>query len=158
MLKKKKHVFRCLIVGDGVCKNTLIESLDSLGVGDVVTLMGQQPQEVVRKLLEDASIFALPSIITEGGRREGIPVALMEAMAMELPVVSTKTVGIPELIDHGVEGLLVEQKNPADLADALETLLTKKELRYELGRSARRKIIREFNIADTPKQFAELFH
>jgi glycosyltransferase involved in cell wall biosynthesis len=79
-------------------------------------------------------------------------------MAMELPVVSTKTVGIPELIEHNVEGLLVEQKNPKDLANALEILLLDKKLRFEFGRAARKKICREFNIANTPIQFSEIFN
>jgi glycosyltransferase involved in cell wall biosynthesis len=158
LLKKRDLNFRCFIVGDGACKNFLIKSVEALGVRDIVTLKGLQPQEVVRKLLGEASIFALPSIITKEGRREGIPVALMEAMSMELPVVSTKTVGIPELIEHNVEGLLVEQKNSEDLADALEVFLVNKELRLRLGRAARRKIISEFNIANTPKEFAEIFN
>jgi glycosyltransferase involved in cell wall biosynthesis len=156
LLKKKHLIFRCLIVGDGEDKESLIKHSESLGVCDVVTFMGRQPQEEVKKLLEDASVFTLPSIVTDEGGREGIPVALMEAMAMELPVVSTRTVGIPELIEYKVEGLLVEQKNPEDLAHALEILLLNKELRSEMGRAARKKIIREFNIANTPIQFKEL--
>jgi glycosyltransferase involved in cell wall biosynthesis len=160
LLKKKNHRFRCLIVGGGGergYRKFLLKHQRSIGVRDVVTLMGRQPQEKVRELLEDASIFVLPSIITDKGGREGIPVALMEAMAMELPVVSTRTVGIPELIEHKMEGLLVEQKNSEDLAQAIEILFLNEELRFEMGCAARRKIIREFNIADTPKQFAELF-
>jgi len=156
LLKKKHLIFHCLIVGDGEDKELLIKHSESLGVRDVVTFMGRKPQEEVKKLLEDASVFTLPSIVTDKGGREGIPVALMEAMAMELPVVSTRTVGIPELIEHNKEGLLVEQKNPEDLAHALEILLFNKELRFKIGRAARRKIIREFNIANTPIQFKEL--
>jgi glycosyltransferase involved in cell wall biosynthesis len=160
LLKKKIRTFRCLIVGgdgDIEYRKRLISLKESLEVCDVVTLMGRQPQERVRELLHDSSIFVLPSIITDEGGREGIPVALMEAMAMELPVISTRTVGIPELIEHKVDGLLVEQKNPEDLADALQTLLSQKQLRYRLGRAARRKIIREFNIDHTSTQFGELF-
>jgi len=156
LLKKKHLLFNCIIVGDGEDKELLIKHSESLGVRDVVTFMGRQPQEEVKKLLEDASVFTLPSIVTDEGGREGIPVALMEAMAMELPVVSTRTVGIPELIEHNKEGLLVEQKNSEDLSHALEILLLNKELRFELGRAARRKVIREFNIANTPIQFAEI--
>ena len=156
LLKKKHFIFHCLIVGDGEDKELLIKHSESLGVRDVITFMSRRPQEKVQKLLKDAVVFTLPSIVTDKGGREGIPVALMEAMAMELPVVSTKTVGIPELIEHNKEGLLVEQKNPKELAHALEMLLLNKELRSELGRAARKKIEREFNIANTPKQFKEL--
>ena len=156
LLKKKHLLFNCFIVGDGEDKELLIKHSESLGVRDVVNFMGRQPQEDVKKLLEDASVFTLPSIVTNEGGCEGIPVALMEAMAMELSVVSTRTVGIPELIEHNKEGLLVEQKNPEDLAHALEILLLNKELRSEMGRAARRKIKREFNIANTPIQFKEL--
>ena len=156
LLKKKRVKFRCIIVGDGEDRKFLAKCAQSLEVNDVVTFLGRQPQEEVRKLLQDASVFTLPSIITGEGGREGIPVALMEAMSMELPTVSTQTVGIPELIENNKEGLLVEQKDPVALAHALETLLRNKQLRLEMGQAARRKVEKEFNIANVPQQFQKI--
>jgi len=129
----------------------------SVRVDDIVVFLGRQLQEKVLKLLEATTIFCLPSIITDKGGREGIPVALMEAMAMELPVVSTRTVGIPELIEHQREGLLVPQKDPVSLASALEKLLDNKELRIAMGSAARKKVMKDFNIANIPKSFETIF-
>ena len=127
-------------------------------MADVVSFEGRKLQEEVRELLGKATIFCLPSIITENGGREGIPVALMEAMAMELPVVSTKTVGIPELIEHQENGVLIPPKDSRALADTLTMLLADKDLRTQMGAAARKKVIREFNIANIPKKFKIIFN
>ena len=111
-----------------------------------------------QQVLRGASIFVLPSVFAEDGKRDGIPVALMEAMAMELPVVSTRLVGIPELIEHMKEGLLVEQKNPVELSFAIETLLKDGNSRKEMGRQARLKVMREFNIHHVPQQFYPILY
>jgi colanic acid/amylovoran biosynthesis glycosyltransferase len=157
IMKKKKASFQCIIVGDGEDKELLVRKNSLLGVEDVVIFLGSKLQEEVRKLLEKTTLFCLPSIITEKGGREGIPVALMEAMAMGLPVVSTRTAGIPELIEHQKEGLLVPEKDPTALADTLDILLNDRKLRATMGAAARKKIIEEFNMANIPKQFKEIF-
>jgi len=157
-LKDKGVIFTCLIVGDGEERDTLLDKAATLGIEDVITFLGAQKQERVMQLLREASLFVLPSIITEEGRRDGIPVSLMEAMAMELPVISTRLVGIPELIEDMKEGLLVEQKNPAELALAIEFLLKDANVREEMGRQARLKVMREFNINHVPEQFSSIFN
>ena len=158
LLKDKGVLFTCLIVGDGEENDRLLSKTISLGIEDVVTFLGAQRQDRVMQLLREASIFVLPSIITEEGRRDGIPVSLMEAMAMELPVISTKLVGIPELIENMKEGLLVEQKNPVELALAMDFLLKDANAREEMGRQARMKVTREFNIHHVPEQFHPIFN
>jgi glycosyltransferase involved in cell wall biosynthesis len=158
LLKRKGMEFRCHIVGDGKELKLLTEMIVEYELTEFVILLGRQPQECVKKLLQEASIFVLPSIVTEFGGREGIPVALMEAMAMQLPVVSTKTVGIPELIENGKEGLLVEQKNPEELASALEFLLKSSEVRIEMGRRGREKVTQQFNIDHVPALFQDIFN
>ena len=157
IMKKKGHSFKCCVVGDGEDREILTSKSRSLGVDDVVTFLGRKLQDEVRELIRRATIFCLPSIITQKGGREGIPVALMEAMAMELPVVSTRTVGIPELVEHPAEGLLVRPKDPMALVDALEILLTDKDLRIAMGTAARKKVSREFNIANIPEEFQIIF-
>jgi glycosyltransferase involved in cell wall biosynthesis len=157
-LKDKGISFTCLIVGDGEEKDRLINKASALGVEDVVTFLGSQQQARVYELLRKASIFVLPSIITDQGQRDGIPVSIMEAMAMELPVVSTKIVGIPELVEDGKEGLLVEQKDSAGLALALEHLIKNAHVRIEMGRLARLKVMREFNIAHIPSKFESILN
>ena len=127
-------------------------------IGQDVLLLGRKPQERVKTYLQQASIFALPSIITDEGGREGIPVALMEAMAMKIPVVSTNTVGIPELIEHEKEGLLVEQKNTHQLTSALEFFLKNSEARLKMGRQGRQKVEQHFNIAHVPALLGPIFN
>lgn len=158
LLKDNGAFFTCFIVGDGEEKDTLICESAALGIEDVVIFLGAQKNERVMQLLQEASIFVLPSIITDDGTREGIPVSLMEAMAMELPVVSTRLVGIPELIEDRKEGLLVEQKNPDELALAIESLLKDGNAREEMGKQARLKVMREFNIHHVPQQFHPIFN
>jgi colanic acid/amylovoran biosynthesis glycosyltransferase len=158
LLKDKGIKFTCLIVGDGEEKEALLAKSAELGIDDVVTFQGAEMQERVMQFLREASLFVLPSIITDEGRRDGIPVALMEAMAMELPVISTNIVGIPELIEDRKEGLLVQEKNTAELADALEFLLRNMGTREEMGKQGRIKILREFNISNVPEQFHSVFN
>lgn len=157
IMKKKGYSFQCCIVGDGEDREILLSKSKSLRVDDVVTFLGRKLQDEVRELIGRATIFCLPSIITEKGGREGIPVALMEAMAMGLPVVSTRTAGIPELVEHQAEGVLVPQKDSKALADALEILLIDKDSRTAMGTAARRKVTREFNIANIPEEFKIIF-
>lgn len=159
ILKEKGLDFFCLIVGDGGQKAILSEKIQKLDLNNgTVQLLGRQPQEVVRELLEKASIFCLPSIITSLGMREGIPVAVMEAMAMKLPVITTETVGIPELVENGREGILVRQKDKEKLAEAISFLLHHPETRKKMGESGRNKISEYFNIEATPALFKEIFH
>jgi glycosyltransferase involved in cell wall biosynthesis len=160
IMKKNGYSFKCLIVGEGEDREVLNRKSSSVKADDIVVFLGRQLQEKVLKLLEATTIFCLPSIITDKGGREGIPVALMEAMAMELPVVSTRTVGIPELIRHQREGLLVPQKDPVSLASAAilgGVAAENKELRIAMGSAARKKVMKDFNIANIPKSFETIF-
>jgi colanic acid/amylovoran biosynthesis glycosyltransferase len=157
-LKAEGFDFSCLVVGDGKDREMLAGKAAALGLDGVVTFLGKQPQERVLQLLQEASIFVLASIITVRGGREGIPVALMEAMAMELPVVSTRTSGIPELVEDGTEGLLVEHSNAAELAGALGMLLKDAGVRERMGKRGRAKVVRDFNITQIPAQFEDIFN
>src|SRR5262249_13622499 len=91
------------------------------------------------------TIFVLACQIADNGDRDGIPNVLVEAMAMGLPVISTNISGLPELIDHTVNGLLVPQKDAEALADAVAELLEHPMLRRQFGLAAREKICRSFN-------------
>ena len=101
--------------------------------------------------LRKADIFALASFA------EGIPVALMEAMSLGLPCVSTSVAGIPELIRAGVDGLLVPPANPQALADALESLVLDPDLRTRLGSSARQRVISQYNLPLNQELLAQTF-
>ena len=97
----------------------------------------------------DANVFVLACIDARdlGEHLDGIPVSLMEAMAMGIPVVSTNLSGIPELIENDVSGLLVPEKNARELAEALRKFIGDKQLSLEMGRNARRRIEDHFDLS-----------
>jgi len=128
--------------------------LTGRGVAFRCTIVGDGPQ---RPLLEQADLFVLPCITARDGDMDGIPVSLMEAMAMEIPVVSTTVSGIPELIENEQSGLLVAEKDVTALADGLQRLLADEARRVRLGKAGRQKIIREFNVHQNADPLAMLF-
>ena len=105
---------------------------------------------------KNVSVVILPSINTKDGAHEGIPVSLMEAMAYGIPVISTNTGGIPELLGGG-GGIMVEEKNPQLLADAILRIMNDKSLRIELSESGKKKIEEDFNLKKNAKRLVELF-
>jgi colanic acid/amylovoran biosynthesis glycosyltransferase len=151
LLTARGHTLNITFAGDGPSRAMLECLAGQLGVASRVSFIGATGHEDLHQLYEDASVFCLPSFA------EGIPVVLMEAMAMELPVVSTKITGIPELVDDDRTGLLVASGRAAELADALERLLVDPALRRELGSRAREKVLRDFNMESSAEQLYSLF-
>jgi len=156
-LSRHGRRFRCRVIGEGPLRSRLQAQIDRQGLTELVALVGARPQTEVRAALAAATIFALPSLITPGGDRDGIPVSLMEAMAAGTPVVSTRVSGIPELIEEEREGLLVPPGDSRALADALARLLDDAALRRRLATAARAKIEREFDAAREANKLLELF-
>lgn len=147
LLQQRGVVFECAIVGEGPLRPMLEARIAAAGLSGRVKLLGARKQEEVRQILSEASVFVLPSVVTERGDRDGIPVALMEAMAVGLPVVSTRVSGIPELVEHGVTGLLAEEKDAAGLAGAIEQLFADPAAAQAMAAQARRKVEQEFDVA-----------
>ena len=149
--------FRCIIAGDGPQRDELETMVRKKGLEDLVSLPGAVFQEKVRELLMAADIFTIPCITAQNGDMDGIPVSLMEAMAMEIPTVSTYVSGIPELISNEVSGLLTEEKNAEALADSLQRLIENKDFTRKLGKNARKKIASEFDLEKNAARLASLF-
>ncbi len=147
-LAKAGVSFRCNIIGEGPQRAGLEQSIAMLDLRDCVHLAGARPQAEVRALLHSATAFVLPSTIAADGNRDGIPVALMEAMAVGAPVISTRVSGIPELIENDVSGLLVDGGDADGLAAAIQRLLGDGDLRERLARSAREVVERDFDAAN----------
>jgi glycosyltransferase involved in cell wall biosynthesis len=156
-LHRRGRAFACQIVGDGPEWPALERDIARLDLAGCVTLIGPASQDTVRALLAAADVFALPCIIAPDGDRDGIPVSLMEAMAAELPVVSTTISGIPELVEHDRTGLLVPPGDTTALAAALERLLVDPGLRRAMGRLARERLTPEYDIETTADRLAALF-
>ena len=156
ILKDKKVNFHATIVGGGVLENELKNQALSLGLGGCMTFVGPLTQGEVQKLLQRADVFVLSCVKAKNGNMDGIPVSLMEAMATGVPVISTKLSGIPELVESGKSGLLVEPKNVIELAEAMENILAGSDLRSRLVRQARVKVEEEFNVRKNAQRFKEL--
>ena len=108
--------------------------------------MGPQTIEVVEKELAKADVFLLPSVCDKYGLMEGIPVAIMESMAMGLPVISTFHSGIPEIIEDGVSGFLCREKNHEDITNKLNLLINNYSMVNEISLNARKKVESDYNI------------
>ncbi len=140
------RALRCVIAGDGPLRKELMGLAEQLGIANEIEFAGDLTQEQVISRLQQADCCVLPSIIGPGNRMEGIPNALMEALACELPVVSTRISGIPELVEEHRCGLLVKPEDSSELADAIAWLQDHPEQRRLFGKAGREKVRREFNI------------
>lgn len=145
-LKAEGRAFECLIIGEGPQRAALEAQIGALGLGEHVTLCGALPHDGVIDAYRRATLFVLAPVVSRDGDRDGIPNVILEAMAMALPVVSTAHSGIPEVIENGVNGLLVPPGDEAALARALARLLDAPDLRWALGENARRTVAERFDI------------
>jgi glycosyltransferase involved in cell wall biosynthesis len=147
----------CEIFGGGGLREALAEQIETAGLADRVRLRGARLQEEVISAYRTAAVFALAPIVMEDGDRDGIPNVLVEAMASEVAVVATRISGIPELIEDGVDGLLVEPRDAEALAAAIQRLLDDPELAARLAVAGRLKVERQFDISVSCKRLVGLF-
>lgn len=155
-LKERGLPFRCVVIGDGPLRSEIEQLIDAKDLEAEIHLLGNQPQHRVRDWMGDASVFVLPSIVAPDGQMEGIPVALMEAMACERPVIASSLSGIGELIDDGLNGLLVPPGDVQALTDALLWIAENRILAGYIGQQARRKILAEFELKACVSELLDL--
>jgi glycosyltransferase involved in cell wall biosynthesis len=155
-LKQEERSFRCEIVGDGPDLALLTQQIDTLGIGDRVALLGALSNAAVMQKYIEATIFTLPCVVAKNDDRDGIPNVMLEAMAHELPVVSTNVSGIPEVLHHEETGLMVESGQVDALTDALRRLLDDPEERQRLGENARDLVANRFDIRRNIGRLVEL--
>jgi len=142
---------RLRLVGDGGDRQRLEQCVGSFGMQNDVVFEGPRNQEEVIALYRQSDIFALASFA------EGVPVVLMEAMAMELPCVATWINGVPELIRDQVDGLLVPPSEEEQFASALDRLMQDRDLRIRLGQSGRQRVVDGYNLEKNAAHLAEIF-
>ena len=162
ILRSRGHEFTCEIIGrsdpaDTVTWIELRRMLGELNLEDIVSFTGAASFSGVLSALARADVFALPCVQAADGSRDVTPNVLLEAMAMALPVVSTRTGAIPEMVDDGENGLLVTAGDENALADAIERLFSDPALRPHLGRAAREKVEQAFDSARNVRRLAALF-
>lgn len=148
---------RLEVIGDGPDRPALEAQIAELGLGDRVVLRGGQPPSEVRATLARAEVFALPAREARDGDTDGLPVALLEAMARGAAVVATPIAGLPEAVLDGETGLLVPPDDPAALAAAIARLLDDAELRARLTTAAAQLVEARFDPARSAATLAEHF-
>jgi len=151
VLREKGRSFQCLIVGEGEERENLAAQINASGLQDLVRLPGARTQEQVLNMMRLATLFVLPCVVADSGNRDGLPNALVEALAVGLPVISTTLSGIPELIEHGTNGLLVPPGDSVSLAAAIEQLLMNPDLRERLASNGLKTVTESFDLQKTSK-------
>jgi colanic acid/amylovoran biosynthesis glycosyltransferase len=145
------------VVGTGPCRPELERMVSELRLEEVVRFHGTQPADRVKELLAAADIFVLASRTAADGDQEGTPVALMEAQASGLPVVSTRHSGIPEIVVDGETGYLVEENNAEQVADCLVRLIDDEHDRARLGEKGREHIRAHHSLRSTTRAVLDIY-
>lgn len=136
LLTERGIPYQCQIVGAGTLKDALLARIDRHGIQESVKLLGALEQNQILALYQSSDIFALACVRAQNGDQDGMPNVLIEAMACELPVVTTPVTGIPDLIADGDTGILIPDHDATALADMLETLIADEGLRRRMGQHA----------------------
>ncbi|HSU55033.1 MAG TPA: glycosyltransferase family 4 protein, partial [Candidatus Dormibacteraeota bacterium] len=140
VLRSRSVPFHCVLAGDGPLRSPLLQRRRSLDLDDVVEMPGAVDQSQVLHYWQRASLGVLTS------DNEGMPLCLMEAAACGVPVVATAVGGVPELVQNGVTGILCRRGDPKDIADALELLITDRELNTKMRCAARHRAEQQFSV------------
>lgn len=156
-LRRRGRDFECVIVGEGPWRERLEAQIRAQQLEGVVQLAGLRSQEEVKRLLLEADVFALGSIVDSIGACDVLPTVILEAMACGLPVVSTTLAGVPELVEDGATGLLAAPGDALGLAAALERVLDSRELRRSLGEAGRKRLEERFASARSAPALRERF-
>lgn len=145
------------LVGGGSLEDELRAQADRLGLSGRIRFHGMRSEAQVADLLDEADVFVLPSVVADDGQMEGLPVALIEALAAGIPVIATRLSGIPELIEDGLTGLLASPGDAQDLARRLRELLCDPAGARTRSFAGRELVEREFTLARSTTQLRELF-
>lgn len=142
----RHYRIRLTIVGDGPLRQELQKLIADLNMEEHIFLVGPKTQGEIFELLKEADLFMAPSITASNGDQEGIPVVLMEAMAIGLPILSTWHSGIPELVRDGVNGYLVPEKNVLLLAHKMKELIDNRWTWGNMSRAGRQIVEEHYDI------------
>ncbi|MDP8245021.1 MAG: glycosyltransferase [Candidatus Hinthialibacter antarcticus] len=140
---------RLLVVGGGECEQALREQTADLQLEDVVSFAGYRSD--ARRILRGLDAFTLPSDV------EGIPVSVMEAMEAGLPVIATRVGGLPDLIEDGASGILIAPGDSNALSKQIVRIASDVQLRNQMGKSARERVIHEFSVQRMAQRFEALY-
>ncbi len=157
LLRSRGIPVRCRIVGEGELRPALQKMIDDADLNAHVQLLGARTQQQISAMLPSADCYVQPSIVTRSGKMEGIPVAIMEALACAMPVVASHLSGIPELVQDGRTGYLTPPADAAALCDRLTLIHKEPDKAEEMGLSGRELVHREFHLGRSVERLAALF-
>ena len=141
---------KLLLIGDGQERTNLEKKISDYGLKEKIVLLGQLPEAF--KYMKAFDVFVLPSV------KEGFPWVVLEAMAAKIPVITTSVGAVPEIIEDGKNGILIEPKNPEQIAEAIWYLLENERVRQELPLQGHQTVLFNFPIEKMIKETEELFN
>ena len=150
-LRSRGKSVELTVIGEGSCRKEIETLIKELALENAVHLVGACNHDRIPEYLAASDIFVLSSFL------EGVPVVLMEAMAMELPFVATRITGIPEIIDDGIDGLLVRPGDSEDLVEAIGKLADDRVLARRLGVAGRSKVLDRYELGRNADRLCEVF-
>ena len=157
LLKKKGCNIKLIIIGGGPEENNLKKLIEEKDLEDCIEILGFKPKAELNYYYNLCDVFVLPSIIDSTGRQEGFGLVLLEAMSCKKPVIGTSTGGIKDIIKDGETGLVVPEKNPQALADAIEKLLENKELVNKLSENGYSFVRNNFTVSKIADKMIEVY-
>lgn len=147
VLRDRGFSFHCTIGGSGELEKVLREEIRRLDLDEWVSLTGESlKQEKIPEFMADGDVYCLPCVWASDNDVDGLPQMLMEAMACGVPAISTRLVGIPDLVIDGETGLLVEPGDPEEIADAIEKMMGDREMSEKMRVNGRNLIEERFNL------------
>ncbi len=156
ILQKKSVDFELVMIGEGPDKKMYEKMIKEKGISNIV-FKGSMKSDQVKAELSSSKIFVLPCVIAKNGDCDILPNVLKEAMAMQIPVITTDICGIDEMVHDGVTGLLIPPEDPQALANAMEILLQKPGLCKKMGLEGRREIVQNYDITKEVKKLDNIF-
>ncbi|MBW4618783.1 MAG: glycosyltransferase [Cyanosarcina radialis HA8281-LM2] len=145
------------IIGDGHLKEDFEKLIQELNVGHLVKLLGWKNQQEIVEILDNSHIFLAPSVTAADGNQDAPVNTLKEAMAMGLPVISTYHGGIPELVEDGVSGFLVPERDANAIAEKLDYLMSYPETWVQMGRAGRRRVEDKYDMEKLNNELVEIY-
>ncbi|MFZ5994958.1 MAG: glycosyltransferase [Thermodesulfobacteriota bacterium] len=145
------------LIGDGLLRDRILWDIERLGLKGSVNCLGTMSQDGVYERLLAADLYIQPSVTSADGQTEALGISIAEGMASGLPVIATRTGGIPELVVDGVTGILVDEYDTEAMANAIVKLSKDAAMRNQMGNEARNRIIRHFSVEDGASSLEKIY-
>ncbi len=157
MLKEKNFQFNHTLIGDGDDRDKILQLIKDLNLTDCCHWLGTRTHTEVLKQFEQSDLFVLACEIAVNGDRDGIPNVLVEALAMEVPALSTTVSAVPEILLNNKSGITVEPGNATIMAESIEKILTDTDLRKSIIQGGRDHTSHNFNNRTLVAQIGDIF-